>query len=131
MLAGLDEPTVYIWVKCDASIEIVGSTGFELSNDRKYAPIRSVAVARQHRAAGAGARPARHGIDHACATGATRTWLFSRRSGQFWKQLGFAGADKHELAAALPETHHVRHFVESGQLDREVTWSQSLGVHAR
>lgn len=126
-LAGLDEPTVSIWVERDANSEIVGSTGFELSNDRKHALIRSVAVASQYRAAGAGSRLARYAMDQACAMGATRAWLFSRRSGPFWQQLGFQSADKHELAEALPETYQVRLFVESGQLEREVAWSRSLG----
>lgn len=126
-LAGLDEPAVNIWLERDADSEIVGSTGFELSNDGKHALIRSVAVAPRHRAAGAGSRLARYAMDQAYAMGATRAWLFSRRSGPFWQQLGFARADKYELAAVLPETHQVRLFVESGQLEHEVAWSRSLG----
>jgi N-acetylglutamate synthase-like GNAT family acetyltransferase len=125
-LAGLDEPAVKIWIERDADNEIIGSTGFELSTDRKHALIRSVAVKPQHRAAGAGARLARHALAQAYAMGATRAWLFSRRSGPFWQQLGFTSADKHELAAALPETHQVRLFVETGQLEREVAWSRCL-----
>ena len=93
-LAGLDELAVSIWVERDADTEIVGSTGFELSNDRKHALIRSVAVAPLHRAAGAGSRLARYAMDQAHAMGATRAWLFSRRAGPFWQQLGFASADK-------------------------------------
>jgi len=130
-LAGLDEPTISIWLERDADSEIIGSTGFELSNDRKHALIRSVAVAPQHRAAGAGSRLARYAMGQAYAVGATRAWLFSRRSGPFWQQLGFTSADKYELAAALPETHQVRLFVESGQLEREVAWSRSLGDEDR
>jgi N-acetylglutamate synthase-like GNAT family acetyltransferase len=130
-LAGLDEPAVTIWLDRDADSEIIGSTGFELSNDRQHALIRSVAVAPGHRAAGAGSRLARYAMDQARSMGATRAWLFSRRSGPFWQQLGFANADKYELAAALPETHQVRLFVESGQLEREVAWSRPLGEDAR
>lgn len=126
-LAGLDEPSLNIWVERDADSEIVASTAFELSNDRKHALIRSVAVAPEYRDAGAGSRLARYAMDQAYAMGATRAWLFSRRSGPFWQQLGFASADKYELAAALPETRQVRLFVESGQLEREVAWSRSLG----
>jgi N-acetylglutamate synthase-like GNAT family acetyltransferase len=130
-LAGLDEPTVQIWVDRNSDGEIIGSTGFELSMDRKHALIRSVAVAPQHRSAGAGSRLARHAMDQAYAMGATRAWLFSRRSGPFWQKLGFTSADKYELAAALPETHQVRLFVESGQLEREVAWSMAFGAGAR
>ncbi|TIH32264.1 GNAT family N-acetyltransferase [Subtercola vilae] len=130
-LAGLDEPALNLWLERDADNEIIGSTGFELSNDRKHALIRSVAVAPHHRAAGAGSRLARYAMGQASGMGATRAWLFSRRSGPFWQQLGFAGADKYELAAALPETHQVRLFVESGQLEREVAWTRSLGSDAR
>ncbi|WP_338054641.1 GNAT family N-acetyltransferase [Subtercola vilae] len=96
-----------LWVERDADNEIIGSTGFELSNDRKHALIRSVAVAPQRRAAGAGSRLARYAMGQASRMGAMRAWLFSRRSGPFWQQLGFAGADLYELAAALPETHQV------------------------
>jgi N-acetylglutamate synthase-like GNAT family acetyltransferase len=129
-LASPDERAINIWVERDAVGEIVGSTGFELSNDRKHALIRSLAVAPQHRAAGAGSRLAHHAMAHAYAMGATRAWLFSRRSGPFWQQLGFTSADKHKLAAALPESHQVRLFVETGQLEREIAWSRSLGADA-
>jgi N-acetylglutamate synthase-like GNAT family acetyltransferase len=99
---------VKIWIECDPNGETVGSTGLELSNDCKHVPIRSVAVAPQFRAAGAGSRLARYAMDQAYTMGATRAWLFSRRSGPFWQQFGFVGADKYELAAALPKTHQVR-----------------------
>ena len=125
-LAGVDAPTVQLWVERDAHGEIVGSTGFELSGDRQHALIRSVAVAPQHRVAGAGSRLAQYAMDQAQAAGATRAWLFSRRSGPFWQKLGFTTADRSELAAVLPETHQVRLFVQSGQLEREVAWSQPL-----
>ena len=127
-LAGLDAPTVHLWVERNADGEIVGSTGFELSADRGPALIRSVAVAPAHRTAGAGSRLARYAMDQAQAAGASRAWLFSRRSGPFWQRLGFiTSADRNELAAAFPEAHQVRLFVESGQLEREVAWSQPLG----
>jgi N-acetylglutamate synthase-like GNAT family acetyltransferase len=108
-LAGLDAPSVRLWVDRDAEGVIVGSTGFELSLDGAHALIRSVAVTDGRRAAGA-----------------TRTWLFSRRSGPFWQKLGFVEADRDELAAVLPETQQVRLFVETGQLEREVAWSREL-----
>jgi len=125
-LAGLGEPTVQLWIERDDSGEIIGSTGFELSADHRHALIRSVAVAPGHRTAGAGSRLARHAMDQARTAGAARAWLFSRRSGPFWQKLGFTSADRDELAAALSETHQVRLFVASGQLEREVAWSQAL-----
>ena len=39
---------------------------------------------------------------------------------------GFVRADRADLAAALGDTHQVRLFVRSGQLDREVAWSRPL-----
>jgi N-acetylglutamate synthase-like GNAT family acetyltransferase len=129
-LAGLDEPTVQLWVERNPDGEVVGSTGFELSADHQHALIRSVAVAPDHRAAGAGSRLALHALNRARAAGATRAWLFSRRSGPFWQKLGFVSADRNELAAALPEAHQVRLFVETGQLEREVAWSRTLGGQA-
>lgn len=65
-------------------------------------------------------------LAQAARSGATRAWLFSRRSGPFWQKLGFAPADRDELARVLPQTHQVRLFVESGQLGREVAWSRAL-----
>jgi len=126
-LAGLDAPSVRLWVDRDADGVIVGSTGFELSRDGAHALIRSVAVSDGRRAAGAGTRLARFALAEAEAAGATRAWLFSRRSGPFWQKLGFVAADRHELAAVLPETQQVRLFVETGQLEREVAWSRELG----
>ncbi|MBP2389958.1 GNAT family N-acetyltransferase [Aeromicrobium fastidiosum] len=125
-LAGLDAPAVRLWVEHDERGEIIGSTGFEVSADGRNALIRSVAVAPGRRAAGAGSRLARHALDEARASGADRAWLFSRRSGPFWQSLGFARADRHELAAALPDAHQVVLFTQTGQLDREVAWSRVL-----
>jgi N-acetylglutamate synthase-like GNAT family acetyltransferase len=126
-LSGLDAPTVRLWVERDGDGAVVGSTGFELSDDGEHALIRSVAVAAERRTAGVGSRLARHALAEARAAGAGRAWLFSRRSGPFWQKLGFAPADRGELAAALAQTHQVRLFTASGQLDREVAWSRPLG----
>ncbi|SMQ74831.1 GNAT family N-acetyltransferase [Agreia sp. VKM Ac-1783] len=122
-LAGLDAPGVHLWVARDERGRIVGSTGFELSADGRHALIRSVAVDPQQRSAGSGSRLARFAMDAARQRGVERAWLFSRRSGPFWQKLGFTGADRGELASALADTHQVRLFVETGQLDREVAWS--------
>jgi len=105
---------------------VVGSTGFEASADGLHLLIRSVAVAPQHRGSGAGTRLARFAIGRATEAGAERAWLFSRRSGPFWQSLGFTPADRQALAAALPDTHQVRLFRRTGQLDHEVAWSRRL-----
>ena len=63
-------------------------------------------------------------------SGAERAWLFSRRSGPFWQQLGFTSADRDELAQALASTHQVRLFTETGQLQLEVAWSRRLHASA-
>lgn len=125
-LAGLDAEGVRLWVDRDDHGEIVGSTGFELSRDGRDALIRSVAVSGRRRSGGEGTRLARFALTEAASAGATRAWLFSRRSGPFWQTLGFAPADRHELAAALPDAEQVRLFVETGQLEREVAWSRDL-----
>lgn len=125
-LAGLDDDAVRLWVERDPEGIIIGSTGLELSADGRHALIRSVAVAPGRRAAGAGSRLARHALDRAARAGAERAWLFSRRSGPFWQRLGFAVADRHARAAALPDARQVRSFTETGQLDREVAWSRTL-----
>lgn len=125
-LAGLDEPDVHLWTEQDEAGTVVGSTGFELSRDGAHALIRSVAVAPNRRAAGAGSRLAVFALERAAQAGATRAWLFSRRSGPFWQRLGFTGADRDDLAAVLAETHQVRLFVGTGRLGTEVAWSRSL-----
>jgi N-acetylglutamate synthase-like GNAT family acetyltransferase len=124
-LAGLDAPGVRLWIELDDG-EIVGSTGFELSADGEHALIRSVAVAPGRRTVGAGSKLARLAVDEARAAGARRAWLFSRRSGPFWQKLGFARADRDELAAALPDAHQVVLFRQTGQLEQEVAWSRAL-----
>lgn len=125
-LAGIDAPAVRLWVEHDERGEIIGSTGFEQSADGQHALIRSVAVPPGRRAAGAGSRLARHALDEARASGADRAWLFSRRSGPFWQNLGFTSADRRELAAALADAHQVVLFTQTGQLEREVAWSRAL-----
>ncbi|WP_197409449.1 MULTISPECIES: GNAT family N-acetyltransferase [unclassified Rathayibacter] len=125
-LAGLDDPAVRLWIDREDGGTIIGSTGFELSADGAHALVRSVAVAASRRVAGAGSRLARHALTEAIAAGATRAWLFSRRSGPFWQTLGFGPADRGELARVLPDTHQVRLFTETGQLEREVAWSREL-----
>nr|WP_205864897.1 GNAT family N-acetyltransferase [Planctomonas sp. JC2975] len=128
-LAGLEAPGVRLWVERDPDGVIVGSTGFELSADGRHALIRSVAVAQDRRTAGAGSRLARFALDAARGAGAERAWLFSRRSGPFWQKLGFAAADRDQLASVLAGSHQVELFRSTGQLGREVAWSLALAEH--
>jgi N-acetylglutamate synthase-like GNAT family acetyltransferase len=129
-LAGLDDPTVRLWTERAHDGAIVGSTGYEASSAGEDVLIRSVAVAPTHRSAGAGTRLARFAIQAAAHSGARRAWLFSRRSGPFWRGLGFEAADRAELATVLEQTHQVRLFVQTGQLAREVAWSRDLADRA-
>ena len=125
---GVDAPTVRLWIDVDDKGEIVGSTGYELSGDGQHALIRSVAVSPTRRSRGRGADLARFALAQATAEGARTAWLFSRRSGPFWEGLGFIAADRGELATALADTHQVRLFSETGQLDREVAWRRGLDI---
>ncbi|WP_104177370.1 GNAT family N-acetyltransferase [Cryobacterium sp. Y50] len=126
-LSGLDSPTVRLWKARDAETgRIVASTGYERSDDNEHVLIRSVAVDPALRGLGMGLRLARFALDRAAESGATRAWLFSRRSGPFWQKVGFNSADRNELAIALKSTHQVRLFTETGQLQREVAWSRLL-----
>lgn len=129
-VAGLDrarsEPTVRLWVDRADDGRVVGSTGYETSDDGVHVLVRSVAVAPHLRGLGHGTRLARFAVQHAAATGAGRAWLFSRRSGPFWQSLGFTPADRDDLAAALAATHQVRSFRRTGQLAHEVAWSLDL-----
>jgi N-acetylglutamate synthase-like GNAT family acetyltransferase len=125
-LSGLDARGVRLWIDRDESGAIVGSTGYEISGDGQHALIRSVAVSPTQRSRGRGSMLARFALERATEEGVTRAWLFSRRSGPFWQGLGFESADREELARALPDTHQVLLFRQTGQLHREVAWSRSL-----
>ena len=132
-LSGLASDSTHLWIERDEAGYIVASTGFELSNHRQHALnhrqhalIRSVAVNPSARSKGSGSRLARFALDRVADGGARTAWLFSRRSGPFWQKLGFEHADSFELDQALRDTHQVRLFSESGQLDREVAWSRPL-----
>ena len=127
-VSGLDAPSVRLWVEWDALGAIVGSTGYEISDDGRHALIRSVAVSPARRARGRGLSLARFALARASEEGASMAWLFSRRSGAFWQRLGFEVADRGELAAALADTHQVRLFQQTGQLEREVAWSRPLAA---
>jgi N-acetylglutamate synthase-like GNAT family acetyltransferase len=130
-LSGLDAPGVRLWLERDEHGVIVGSTGYELSADGQHALIRSVAVSPSQRSRGRGGALARFALDRAADDGATRAWLFSRRSGPFWQSLEFVPADRDELARALADTHQVRLFQRTGQLEREIAWSRPLSLSAR
>jgi N-acetylglutamate synthase-like GNAT family acetyltransferase len=126
-LSGLDSAAVRLWLVRDAdSGRVVGSTGYERSPDNRHVLIRSVAVDPARRGFGWGLELARFALDRAAESGATHAWLFSRRSGPFWQQLGFTSTDRDELASAVAATHQVRLFTETGQLHREVAWSRPL-----
>jgi N-acetylglutamate synthase-like GNAT family acetyltransferase len=126
-LSGVSSPLVRLWAEREADGELIGSTGYEISADKRHALIRSVAVSLAKRSAGKGSELARFALDRAAEEGASTAWLFSRRSGPFWRSLGFAPADKYELATVLGDAHQVRLFQQTGQLDREVAWARSLG----
>ncbi|TFD46549.1 GNAT family N-acetyltransferase [Cryobacterium frigoriphilum] len=126
-LSGLSSPTVRLWTARDADTgRIVASTGYERGDDNEHVLIRSVAVDPALRGRGVGLHLARFALDRAAESGATRAWLFSRRSGPFWQKIGFVSADRNELAIALTSTHQVRLFTETGQLQHEVAWSRLL-----
>ena len=126
-LSGLDSSTVRVWIERNEAGVIVASTGFELSENHEHALIRSVAVRPSAQRVGEGTRLAPFALGMAAVCGARRAWLFSRRSGPFWRRLGFEGANRDHLALGLGNTYQVRLFVESGQLDREFAWSRALG----
>lgn len=127
-MSGLDAPSVRLWIERDDIGAIVGSTGYEISGDGRHALVRSVAVSPVQRLRGRGSALARFALERAGEEGARRAWLFSRRSGPFWRSLGFEPADRDELAEALGDTHQVRLFQQTGQLGREVAWSRPLAA---
>jgi len=125
-LAGLDAPSVRLWVGRDAAGQIATSGGFELSADGAHALIRSAAVRHDRRGRGEGVAVAGFVVAQARLAGAREAWLFSRRSGPFWQRLGFRRTTTDALAAALPDAHQVRLFRATGQLGREAAWRRTL-----
>lgn len=125
-LSGLDAASVRLWIELNDDGQIIGSTGYELSDNHGHALIRSVAVRPSSRSAGKGSDLARFAFAQAHQEGARQAWLFSRRSGPFWQGLGFQPADKNELATVLATTHQVQLFQSTGQLAHEVAWSRPL-----
>ncbi|MDB6427545.1 GNAT family N-acetyltransferase [Curtobacterium sp. 20TX0008] len=125
-VAGLSDPGVRLWALRGAGGAVVGTTGYETGPDGRHALLRSVAVGPALRGSGRGAALARFAMAEATAGGARRAWLFSRRSGPFWQGLGFAPADRAELATVLAGTTQVELFRATGQLVHEVAWSRLL-----
>jgi GNAT superfamily N-acetyltransferase len=125
-VSGVDDPHLPLWIVRDADGRIEASTGFEIVDT--HALIRSVAVAPSLRGEGLGLRLAQFALDRAHDAGARQAWLFSRRSGPFWRKLGFATTDRDELSTLLAGTHQVRAFLASGQLQREIAWARPLGT---
>lgn len=125
-LSGLDASSVRLWLDRDEAGVIVGSTGYEISSDGHHALTRSVAVGPMQRSRGRGGGLAKFSLDRAVEEGANRAWLFSRRSGPFWQKLGFESVANDQLIEALADTHQVRLFQQTGQLERELAWSRAL-----
>jgi len=125
-LSGLDAPEVALWIARDPGGRIYASTGFEASGDGRHVLVRSVAVRPDSRHTGLGGRLAEYAVRRAAERGAERAWLFSRRSGPFWRKLGFTPADRDEMARVLASTHQVRLFARTGRLADEVAWSRPL-----
>ncbi|WP_295789904.1 GNAT family N-acetyltransferase [uncultured Microbacterium sp.] len=125
-VSGLESPSVRLWVRRDQTGAIRGTTGFELSGDRRHALVRSVAVDARDRGRGWGRALAFLALDRAAEDGARTAWLFSRRSGPFWRSLGFEIVDRDLLAESLGDTSQVRLFLRTGQFEREVAWSRAL-----
>ncbi|MGY1683651.1 GNAT family N-acetyltransferase [Geodermatophilus sp. SYSU D01176] len=129
--SGLRDPAVRLWVLRDATGEVRGSAGYELSADGRQALIRSVAVDPAWRREGLGLRLAAFTLERAAEEGARQAWLFSRHRGPFWRRLGFEPVDRDALTRVLAGTHQVRLFQRTGQMQHEVAWTRSLvGVHS-
>ncbi len=124
--SGLRDPAVRLWLLRDATGQVQGSAGYELSEDGRQALIRSVAVDASRRGEGLGLRLAGFTLERAAEEGARRAWLFSRHRGPFWRRLGFEPVDRDALARVLAGTHQVRLFQQTGHMHEEVAWRRSL-----
>ncbi len=127
-LSGLGAPSVRLWLMRDSRGAAYGSTGYELSADGQHALVRSVAVDPSRRRGGLGLQLARFALTRAADDGAGQAWLFSRRSGSFWRRLGFQAADRDNLAQVLASTYQVQLFQSTGQLQQEVASSRPVPI---
>lgn len=86
-LSGLDVPSVRLWVERDELGAIVGSTGYEISDEGQHALIRSVAVSPAQRSRGRGSDLARFALARASLEGRPRPGCSvgdRGRSGRAW-----------------------------------------------
>ena len=124
--SGLGDPTVRLWLLRDTEGRMQAAGGYELSKDGGHALIRSVAVDVARRGEGLGRWIAGAVLDRAVEEGARHAWLFSRRCGAFWRRIGFQPADRGALTGVFADSHQVRLFRSTGQLQEEVAWWRSL-----
>ncbi|SDM41750.1 GNAT family N-acetyltransferase [Allokutzneria albata] len=88
-LSGLHAPTVRLWVERSADGKVVGSTGYEISEDGRHALVRSVGVSPSMRSSGRGSDLARFAFDRAAEEGAHQVCLF-QQTGQFDREVAWS-----------------------------------------
>lgn len=122
-LAGVGSTDLRLFVLQTRAGQTAGVTGYEIAGS--HALVRSVAVAPAMRGHGLGGLLAELAFDHATGSGAHQLWLFARRTGAFWQRLGFRLTPTDELVTVLRHTQQVSHFMETGQVDREIAWTRA------
>jgi len=112
------------WVAKNQSGELVGCLGLERGKGAVL--IKSVAVLPPFRKRGLGEKLVQTALDFAARRGCQAAYLFSVRSGGYWRRLDFNEVPVAELLAALPDSYQVRHFQQIGKLELEHAWRKEI-----
>ncbi|MBN1812643.1 MAG: GNAT family N-acetyltransferase [Anaerolineae bacterium] len=117
-------PNTRYWVAEENNHILVGSVGLELGVDS--ALLRSVAVLPNFRNIGLGRNLVNTAMTYAKEIGCKRVFLFSMRSGKYWRKLGFQKTLVDELVQSLPDVPQVLKFTSIGKLAIETVWKKDL-----
>jgi N-acetylglutamate synthase-like GNAT family acetyltransferase len=117
-------PNTRYWVAEEKNHILVGSVGLELGVDSVL--LRSVAVLPGFRNIGLGRNLVNIAMTYAKEIGCKRVFLFSMRSGKYWRKLGFQKTPVDELVQSLPDIPQVLRFTSIGKLARETAWKKDL-----
>lgn len=119
-------PNTQYWLVRDEQNQIIGTGGVEYG--KKAVLLRSVAVVPDAHSRGVGNRIVSHALAVAIAKGYAEMYLFSVRSGGYWRKLGFEQVPMAEMVEKLGDVPQVKRFAEIGKLEHEVAWCKNLTV---
>ena len=121
--AGLEEGGAY-WI-ARAGGTVAGTIGFEQVGQSGL--LRSLAVLPAYRRIGLGRHLVAHLVDAATQLNCRRIYLFSKDTGRFFKNLGWAETAVKEAAELLSDAPQVKHYARVGWYDNERAFVRLIG----